>query len=185
MRARATCEAHPNNEPAHGGTRSLERTDAIMSSDRTDYDAIVSRRRFISVLASASLGATALFSVAMVSRAVLPPGRSIEGKTKPGPQVVGRVDELEPENPVLVEYGDDVIFLTKLADDTVLVMSAACPHVACKLAWNPSTKEFDCPCHASAFTVEGELLYGPAPRGMIPAKYEIVEGEIIVSGFEV
>jgi cytochrome b6-f complex iron-sulfur subunit len=155
-----------------------------MSSDCPECDPIISRRRFISVLASFSLGATALFSVAMVSRAVLPPGRSIEGKTKPGPQVVGTVDELQPEDPVLREYGDDVIFLTKLVDDTVLVMDAACPHVACKLAWNPQTKEFDCPCHASAFTIEGELLYGPAPRDMIPAKYEIVDGEIIVSGFE-
>ena len=111
----------------------------------------------------------------------MPPGRSIEGKTKVGNLVVGRVDGLQIEVPLLVEYGDDILYLILKADGAVRVLDAACPHVACRLGWNAATKEFDCPCHASSFTIDGVLLGGPAPRDMYSAAFEIVEGEIIVS----
>jgi Rieske Fe-S protein len=149
-------------------------------------EATVDRRTFVvGTLASVSVGATALFSATMIGRAVMPPSRSIEGKTKPGPLAVGRAEDLQPEKPVLAEYGDDVVYMVKLADERLLVLNAACPHVACKLAFNEATKEFDCPCHASSFSIEGTLLGGPAPRDMIAAKFEVVEGEVVVSGFEV
>ncbi len=41
-------------------------------------------------------------------------------------------------------------------------MSAKCPHMGCELAWNPEEKSFDCPCHGSRFSCDGELLDNPA-----------------------
>ena len=154
-----------------------------MSSDCPQCDKEMSRRVFLTWFASISMGVTALFSTVMVGRAVVPPGRSVEGKTKVGSLAVARVDELEIEEPVLAEYGDDVLFLVKRSETEVDVWDAACPHVACKLAWNEGSKEFDCPCHASSFDIDGVLLGGPAPRDMIAAENEIVDGEVIVSGF--
>ena len=139
------------------------------------------RRSFLKWIATASIGTTAVFSGSMVSTAVMPPGRSIEGKTKVGKLAVGRVDELEAEVPVLVEYGDDVLFLVKKTDDTINVMDAACPHVACKLHWETDHKRFACPCHESFFSIDGVLDGGPAPRDMFKAEFEIVDGEIVVS----
>jgi Rieske Fe-S protein len=147
----------------------------------SDTEETPDRRAFLGWVAGASIGATALFSTAMVSTAVMPPDRSIEGKTKVGRLAVGRVDELEVEQPVLAEYGDDVLYLIKKSDEEINVFDAACPHVACKLSWNPDTSEFDCPCHASAFDIDGTLLYGPAPRDMYAAEFEIEDGEIVVS----
>ena len=37
-----------------------------------------------------------------------------------------------------------------------------CPHMGCALKWNPQEQTWDCPCHGSRFTREGELLDGPA-----------------------
>lgn len=37
-----------------------------------------------------------------------------------------------------------------------------CPHMGCRLAWNPAEESYDCPCHGSRFDREGRLIDGPA-----------------------
>ena len=39
-----------------------------------------------------------------------------------------------------------------------------CPHLGCALEWNPHERTWDCPCHGSRFTEQGELLENPAKR---------------------
>ena len=37
-----------------------------------------------------------------------------------------------------------------------------CPHMGCRLEWNPEEGSYDCPCHGSRFDGEGRLIDGPA-----------------------
>ena len=37
-----------------------------------------------------------------------------------------------------------------------------CPHLGCALKWNPQEHSWDCPCHGSRFSENGELLDNPA-----------------------
>lgn len=37
-----------------------------------------------------------------------------------------------------------------------------CPHMGCALRWNPQEHSWDCPCHGSRFSADGELLNNPA-----------------------
>lgn len=37
-----------------------------------------------------------------------------------------------------------------------------CPHMGCRLEWNPEEESYDCPCHGSRFDKEGHLIDGPA-----------------------
>ncbi len=37
-----------------------------------------------------------------------------------------------------------------------------CPHMGCRLEWNPAEESYDCPCHGSRFDKEGHLIDGPA-----------------------
>jgi nitrite reductase/ring-hydroxylating ferredoxin subunit len=142
------------------------------------------RKSFLVWLASATLGVSGLFSLRTIAFAVRPPGRSIDGKTKVGALAIANTADLEDGVPALFEYGDDVLFAVKRGED-ITVLDAACPHVKCKLHYNEATDEFDCPCHESSFDLDGVLLGGPAPRDMIPAKFEVDDsGDIIVSGFE-
>lgn len=39
-----------------------------------------------------------------------------------------------------------------------------CPHMGCVLILNEEDNTYDCPCHGSRFTRDGELLWGPATR---------------------
>ena len=41
-----------------------------------------------------------------------------------------------------------------------------CPHLGCALVWNKNEKTWDCPCHGSRFTADGDLIDNPAQRGM-------------------
>lgn len=41
-----------------------------------------------------------------------------------------------------------------------------CPHLGCRLKWNPYEKVWECPCHGSGFCGDGSLKDNPAQRGL-------------------
>ncbi|HSK47512.1 MAG TPA: Rieske (2Fe-2S) protein [Coriobacteriia bacterium] len=141
------------------------------------------RRSFLVWAAGASLGASGLFVLATMTQALLPPGRSIDGLTEVGAMPVARLSDLEIGKPVLAEYGDDKIFVVKTSHTEALAFDAACPHARGTLSYNENARRFDCPCHASSFEIDGRKIMGPSPRDMVPAVTQIVNGEVIVSGF--
>ncbi len=48
----------------------------------------------------------------------------------------------------------------------LFAVNPVCPHLGCRLEWNPDDKSWDCPCHGSRFDCRGELLDGPAERNL-------------------
>lgn len=42
------------------------------------------------------------------------------------------------------------------------IVDITCTHVGCELKWNDAEKSWDCACHGSRFTYDGEILEGPA-----------------------
>ncbi len=41
-----------------------------------------------------------------------------------------------------------------------------CPHLGCALKWNPDEHSWDCPCHGSRFTKDGQLIDNPATNDL-------------------
>jgi glycine/D-amino acid oxidase-like deaminating enzyme/nitrite reductase/ring-hydroxylating ferredoxin subunit len=42
------------------------------------------------------------------------------------------------------------------------MVDTTCTHMGCELQWNAAELSWDCPCHGSRFSYEGEVLEGPA-----------------------
>lgn len=42
------------------------------------------------------------------------------------------------------------------------ISSPRCPHMGCALKWNQAEHSWDCPCHGSRFTRDGDLIDNPA-----------------------
>ena len=41
-----------------------------------------------------------------------------------------------------------------------------CPHLGCALKWNPTEHSWDCPCHGSRFTHDGQLIDNPSTNDL-------------------
>lgn len=76
--------------------------------------------------------------------------------------------ELEPgEGGVIERHGEQMAAFVD-ENGELHLMSARCPHLGCTVAWDPTDKNFECPCHGSRFSPLGEVVYGPANKPLRP-----------------
>ncbi len=57
-------------------------------------------------------------------------------------------------------------YLVRLADGGFLAISRKCTHLGCAVPWVATSKQFECPCHASLFDMAGNVIQAPAPRAL-------------------
>lgn len=57
-------------------------------------------------------------------------------------------------------------FVIRKSEDPkdMVILSSRCTHLGCTVNWHDDAKEFKCPCHDAAFSVDGKVLGGPPPR---------------------
>jgi cytochrome b6-f complex iron-sulfur subunit len=55
-----------------------------------------------------------------------------------------------------------------------------CVHLGCSVPWCSTSKWFECPCHGSKYSYNGEYRDGPAPRGLDRFRVDIVGGKVVV-----
>ena len=52
------------------------------------------------------------------------------------------------------------------AKNLITFTGKRCPHMGCALKWNEAEHSWDCPCHGSRFSEDGEVLDNPANNGL-------------------
>jgi Rieske Fe-S protein len=75
-------------------------------------------------------------------------------------------------------------WLVRTDEHSVIAFNPACTHLACAYQWEAAKNQFQCPCHASAFSIDGKLLAGPAPRPLDRYVAKVAGGKVLI-GFQV
>jgi Rieske Fe-S protein len=78
------------------------------------------------------------------------------------PGEVGSVEEIKPGMGAVIHRGSSKIAVSRDDAGRLHQCSAVCTHLGCIVSWNSTERTWDCPCHGSRFTPDGELLNGPA-----------------------
>ena len=129
----------------------------------------------------------AALSLPAAAYLLLPKKRKVSG----GWSDAGSVSGLgEDPKQVLIQRKRIDAWKTTLQEETawvfkhkgeVTAISPSCPHLGCGVSFVAESGEFFCPCHDSAFSIEGEVLSGPSPRAL--DRFETrVEGDRIWLG---
>jgi len=80
------------------------------------------------------------------------------GKLKKAPAAA----EPAPGEAAVVSGKEGKVGLYKDKEGRLHAVDLTCPHMGCELAWNGAELSWDCPCHGSRFTYEGDIIEGPA-----------------------
>lgn len=69
------------------------------------------------------------------------------------------------------------------SDDDYLALSSVCPHLGCRVHWEPQHDRFFCPCHNGAFDRSGRATEGPpasAGQHLIRFPVKVDRGMLLV-----
>ncbi|MEK7705489.1 MAG: Rieske (2Fe-2S) protein [Myxococcota bacterium] len=109
------------------------------------------RRRFLRWLSGAVLALIMLPATRARARKIAIPLGKVEKLQKVGGSMLAKIK------------GRDVL-LVRDSEKTLRAINPVCTHQKCTVAYNPETKHLHCPCHKSAYTLDGVVLEGPAPK---------------------
>jgi glycine/D-amino acid oxidase-like deaminating enzyme/nitrite reductase/ring-hydroxylating ferredoxin subunit len=79
---------------------------------------------------------------------------------------IKEIAELSAGEAKLVKYEGHTLALYKDDDHNLHALNPACTHIKCTVAWNEAEKTWDCPCHGSRFTIDGEMVTAPARKNL-------------------
>lgn len=98
---------------------------------------------------------------------------------KEGADVVGElVDTILPDEKMesrselninegrVVNYNGKTAAIYKDDKGILHAVDPLCTHIKCTVSWNKAEKSWDCPCHGSRFSMNGEVLTGPAQKNL-------------------
>ena len=72
--------------------------------------------------------------------------------------------ELAPGEGDIAQLGGDRVAAFRDEEGVLHAVSPSCTHMGCQVNWNSGDRSWDCPCHGSRFSPDGEILHGPAVR---------------------
>jgi nucleotide-binding universal stress UspA family protein/nitrite reductase/ring-hydroxylating ferredoxin subunit len=72
------------------------------------------------------------------------------------------IDDLAAGTGGLVDVEGRQLAVYKAEDGGVIALSPRCTHLGCTVDWNAAATTWDCPCHGSRYSKEGDVVQGPA-----------------------
>jgi glycine/D-amino acid oxidase-like deaminating enzyme/nitrite reductase/ring-hydroxylating ferredoxin subunit len=78
----------------------------------------------------------------------------------------GALESIEPGEGRVVGSGLGQRAVYRDEQGALHALSARCTHLGCIVNWNSGDRTWDCPCHGSRFSTRGDVIMGPAVRGL-------------------
>jgi menaquinol-cytochrome c reductase iron-sulfur subunit len=75
-------------------------------------------------------------------------------------------------------------WVVRMSEKEVVAFAPQCTHLGCAYHWEPRNGNFLCPCHTSAFSIEGKVLSGPAPRPLDRYQAKVEGGKLLIGPME-
>ena len=72
-------------------------------------------------------------------------------------------------------------WVVRTDEQNVVAFAPSCTHLGCAYHWDEAAKNFICPCHTSAFSIDGKVLTGPAPRPLDRLVTRVDNGKLLIS----
>lgn len=138
----------------------------------------------------------ALVAVPLVRYVLFPMGRDLVSSSKEPVDVLDEAALRSGAPPVRVQINatrmrdawgvsEDVplgaAWVRKSEAGEVQALSSTCPHLGCAIDFDTQDKMFKCPCHRSAFAMDGEKISGPSKRGLDPLPVQVENGRIKIT----
>lgn len=82
----------------------------------------------------------------------------VTGKLKPAEDL----KDLPPGEARVIYADGDKVGAFRDDKGKLHLVDVTCTHMGCELSWNEAERSWDCPCHGSRFTYEGDIIEGPA-----------------------
>jgi cytochrome b6-f complex iron-sulfur subunit len=131
---------------------------------RTEALPIPPRRRFLNVLWWV-LGVLAIAEVIGGAIAFLRPRKKATQHGGAGKLMTcGPVADFAVNSVTAFQRGH--FYLARLEGGGFMALSRKCTHLGCTVIWDEKRSRFECPCHASAFNLAGDVVSKPAPRAL-------------------
>lgn len=74
--------------------------------------------------------------------------------------------DIAPGEAKVIKQDGKKVGIFKDKKEKIHAVNAICTHMGCDLAWNAAELSWDCPCHGSRFTYEGDIIEGPALKSL-------------------
>ncbi len=76
------------------------------------------------------------------------------------------VADLAPGEGAIAEANGDKVAAYRDDSGALHLLSPACAHMGCLVAWNTAERTWDCPCHGSRFDIDGHAIQGPTVKDL-------------------
>ena len=121
-----------------------------------------------------------VFPLAMWGVALFAKRSAAADKVKKVAITVSKVEKLaKPGGSAVLKIKDQDVLIIRDTEKTVRALDPTCSHQKCIVAFDSKDSLIHCPCHQSAYNLDGKVLGGPAPKPLVtfPA---ILDGDRIV-----
>lgn len=82
-----------------------------------------------------------------------------------------KLDDLKNGSGDLIMLDGKKVGAYKDDQGKVYLVKPACTHMGCNVSFNNAESSWDCPCHGSRFSYNGDVLEGPAFEPLEKVKY--------------